>query len=183
MLTTQRYAHYDEHNVSWPEQLAQPLFPEPLELSICPSECKPEVAPRARSNGITYTYPPSHQRDLDGRHIGLPACSESEPVYGSYLPVHELDRLFPPARLPSSSPAGIPVAGRHRFVTHSCRWMHAGLRFGMHIDKCLVEEKRVLVLGDSHGRVIADALSHRLTGQPGILTISVGRSILRCEIH
>jgi hypothetical protein len=111
----------------------------------------------------------------------LPSCSVTEPVYGSYLPVHELDRLYPPAPLPLSETPGMPVAGQYRFAPHGCQWNHAGLRFSPHLDQCTAERKKVLVIGDSHGRVTADGIFHRLSGEREVMSASVCLSPRRID--
>jgi hypothetical protein len=174
LTAAQDYAHYDERNASWPEQLAAPLFAAPVEFDICHASCTPEPAPLARPGAAVLAYPP---RTHGGAGAPLPACSDAEPVYGSYLPVHALDTLRPPAPLPASSQPGTPVAGAHRFVPHGCRWAHAGVRFGPHVAECVRAVRAVLVLGDSHGRVVADGLAHRLSGRPEIMTVSVSAHV------
>jgi hypothetical protein len=192
------YAGYDEKNSSWPNMLRRPLLQESLEMSICSSSCEPFRAPRLASTSApasvksSHIYPPPSpdQLSLDQSHnqklqVALPACSTEEVVPGSYLPQHPMDILYPPAPLPTSEVGGaseatsngIPVAGRYTFVPHGCTHdtnLKGGRRFSdpSLMAACTSHPKRVMVIGDSHGRVIADGLAHRLSGNPNIMTES-----------
>jgi hypothetical protein len=161
---------------AYPEQLASPLFDSPIALSICP-QCTPEPTPQLSPSASLFSYPSSSIEKADARAT-LPPCSSTDAVRGSYLPVHPLDAVRPLVPPPLSG-TGFPTAGHYTFVPHGCRWAHAGLRFG---DpwKCVESKKSVLVVGDSHGRVVADALGHRMAGRTSVLTESVGLSS-RCS--
>jgi hypothetical protein len=180
-------------NQSWPELLRTPLFSQTT-LSICSSICTPHPAPRLDPSSPSATYPATFPDEYEAhkfysQHFSnddLPACSPSEHISGSYIPQHPLDVLYPPAPLPTSkfggasevTQPGHPIAGRHVFIPHGCRYTHTGQRFH---DATLCttsptlasgpqnNKKKVLVIGDSHGRVIADGLVHRLRGERRIM--------------
>jgi len=101
--------------------------------------------------------------------LSLPT-SGREPIQGSYPPAHPLNILYLPFSL--SDPIRTPVVGRYQFVPIGCEWKHAGQRFG-DASKCTKTKKNVLVIGDSHGHMVYDAMLHQLQGNWDILTKSV----------
>jgi hypothetical protein len=166
----------NELNASWPDLLRSPLISEPITLDICPRSCQQANIERASTHQHGFHYPPSPAATSVTPPY-IETCSDTMPVPGSYLPVHFMDALYPPAPLPQSFPPGEPVAGRYAFVPRDCRWNHPGLRFSNPMS-CASRPRNVLIIGDSHGRVAMDGLYHRLSGQPEILAESVSSAIL-----
>ena len=175
LIVFQNYVGYSETNSSWPEMQLRPLLANPIELSSCPSHCTP-VPPKPLLPSRTFFTYPTASASTSISTAALPACSGREPIRGSYLPAHPLDILYPPFGF--SDPIGTPVVGRYQFVPIGCEWKHAGRRFG-DASKCTKTKKNVLVIGDSHGRVVYDAMLHRLQGNRDILT----KSVRRCFPH
>ncbi|KAG8875682.1 hypothetical protein FRB98_007665, partial [Tulasnella sp. 332] len=99
-----------------------------------------------------------------------PPCEKiSSPIQGSYLPIHPLDAHHPPAEQHFHN--GNTVGGHYQFVPHGCQWTHAARRFH-DPSSCLNRKKKVLIIGDSHGRAVYDGIVHRLSGQTSFLTHS-----------
>ena len=143
------------------------LIDPPLALSICSSKCTPFQAPLLMPN---LTLQSMSMLRLQNSAPHLPPCTGREPIAGSYLPTNPLDDIYPITPLITS--LGKPVNGHYRFVPESCQWTHAGRRF-MDPSSCTAPKRKVLVLGDSHGRIAYDSLVHRLSGRPDTLRLSV----------
>ncbi|KAH7104542.1 hypothetical protein BKA62DRAFT_692573 [Auriculariales sp. MPI-PUGE-AT-0066] len=149
------YFSYWENNMEWPPQATERvMLRSPLYLEACVS-CRSFVAPPSGVNATLLIAPPTAQPQ--------PACSTSEPVYGSYIPVsymethNSLFNFYEP--LPANQNA-------YKFVpAGNCQYTHDGLRYTKH-DGCFSQQKSsVLLHGDSHQRVLYDGLVHRLSGQ------------------
>ncbi|KAJ7583783.1 hypothetical protein C8J56DRAFT_1054311 [Mycena floridula] len=156
--TQGRYEGFSETNTSWPEMHLLPVF-DPILLKTCSPECSAKSEAVKPFNRKVTTIPESQSS-------ALPACSGSDPITGSFIPLHHLDRLYPQYTNPE--PKGVPVIGRYGFVPEACVWKHHGLRFGDHIA-CTQKKRTVLFIGDSHGRVIFDSMTHRLSGRSDVL--------------
>lgn len=159
--------------------LLSPLS-DPVALPACPSSCMMRVAaPLLPTQGIVtlpaFSPTPSPPVVLssstwDHESATLPNCSSSFPIPGSFIPAHPLDVIYPPEVLPQ--PVGKPVVGRYSFIPESCKWRHAGLRFG-DPSRCTQRHTKMLISGDSHGRVLYDSIVHRLQGRTDLLSDSV----------
>ncbi|KAL1744212.1 hypothetical protein HDZ31DRAFT_39231 [Schizophyllum fasciatum] len=158
------YNAYNERNATWAEMLDRPLFPRPIEFDVgspvCPAYKPPQLDPARATFSPDI---PSRVSDLSPPPFdaAYPSCEGDDPISGAYVPHNPLDALYPPVPYPVGHKG--PVHGRYRFVPRGCRFRHAGLRYG---DPSLCTERagRVLVMGDSHGRVAYDAMVHRLSG-------------------
>lgn len=164
----QNYQAYSDTDDAWPEQHLS-LLDSPITLDICQSNCVPITPARLLPNATTISIPSTS--DVD---VALPACSGSDPIRGSYLPAHPLDILYPPITLPQGR--NYPIVGRYNFIPESCQWRHAGTRFSNRIEQCTEKKRKILFVGDSHGRVAWDVMIHRLSGHQDILTLSVRAS-------
>ncbi|KAG8976795.1 hypothetical protein FRC05_003145 [Tulasnella sp. 425] len=163
--TFSNYQAYSDTDDAWPEQHIS-LLDSPITLDICRSNCVPITPARPPPNATTISIPSTS--DVD---VPLSACSGSGPIRGSYLPAHPLDILYPPITLPQGR--NYPIVGRYNFVPESCQWRHAGTRFSNRIEQCTEKKRKVLFVGDSHGRVAWDVMIHRLSGHQDILTLSL----------
>ncbi|KAE9411328.1 hypothetical protein BT96DRAFT_911943 [Gymnopus androsaceus JB14] len=161
---TEKYEGFSETGDTWPEMHLLPLF-DPLTLKGCSPECvaKSDVIPSMSRKVTVIPAPPTSWKDA------LPACDSSDPIQGSYIPLHPLDRLYPLHTNPE--PQGVPVVGRYGFVPESCVWRHAGMRFGDH-TVCTQKKRKIFFMGDSHGRVVYDGMVHRLSGKSDVMTES-----------
>jgi hypothetical protein len=152
----QRYTAFSETNTSWPEMFFDPLC-DPIALHTCPSHCKIQLSAPLLPTQIIHTYP----SPPPSRSLSLPNCSGPDPIPGSFIPAHPLNILYPPEVLPQ--PNGKPVMGRYGFVPEACTWRHAGLRFSRSRHCTKKDRKmRMYITGDSHGRILYDAVRHRL---------------------
>jgi hypothetical protein len=137
---------------------------DPIALHTCPLHCKTQVSAPLLPTQIIHTYPstpPSYS-------LSLPDCSGPDPIPGSFIPAHPLDILYPPEVLPQ--PNGMPIMGRYGFVPEACTWRHAGLRFSRS-RHCTQKDRnmKMYITGDSHGRILYDAIRHRLEGNTDTL--------------
>jgi hypothetical protein len=142
-----------------------------FELSSCLSHFTPVPPKRLLPSRTFFTYPTASASTSISTAV-LSACSGRKPIQCSCLTAHPLDILYLPFGL--SDPIGTSVVGRCQFVPIGCKWLHAGRGF-RDACKCTKTKKNVLVMGDSHGRVVYDTMLHWLQGNQGILTISVRR--------
>ena len=154
-----------------PEMQLRSLLVNPIELSSCPSHFTPVPPKPLLPSRAFFTYPTASASTSISTAV-LPAYSGREPIQGSCLTAQPLDILYPPFGL--SDPIGTSVVRRYQFVPIGCEWKHAGRGF-RDAWKCIKTKKNVLVMGDSNGRVVYDAMLHRLQGNQDILTISVRR--------
>lgn len=164
----ENYNAYNERNKSWAEVLDRPLFSKLVALDVCASGCPTYSAPKQNSSRDVFTLgdqPDSHHL-LDDF---LPPCTGDDPIPGVYVPQHPLDALNAP--VPYFGVLKRPVYGRYRFVPEGCRFRHAGLRYG-DPSVCTRQAAKILVIGDSHGRIAYDAMVHRLSGKTEILLVS-----------
>lgn len=166
----QNFNYFNETMKGYAELLWRPMLSTPVELSICSTTCLPHQPPLLSKTFIKYP-PPAPGVDK----LQLPPCSGAQPVRGGYLPSNRHDTIYPPFALPQHGYRF--VAGHYDFVPEGCAWNHAGLRFRDH-EPCTRQPRRVLVMGDSHGRVAYDSMVHRLSGQQTINLDSVRQVVL-----
>ena len=126
---------------------------------MCPT-CRSYVAPPSSVNAT---------RIFDTSSSQLPECSQTEPVYGSYIPVSYLE-----AHNPQGFDEPLPAnQNSYKFVPANCRFTHAGMRYAGHEACFSLPEVKVRVIGDSHMRVIFDGIVHRLKGNQDTMNQSV----------
>lgn len=137
---------------------------DPIALHTCPLHCKTLVSAPLLPTQIIHTYP----SPPPSRSLSLPDCSGPDPIPGSFIPAYPLDILYPPEVLPQ--PNGMPIMGRYGFVPEACTWRHAGLRFSRS-RHCTQKDRnmKMYITGDSHGRILYDAIRHRLEGNTDTL--------------
>jgi hypothetical protein len=83
-----------------------------------------------------------------------------------------MDQLYPPS--PLWAPEHIPVMGRYRFAPAGCAWHHSAIRGpAFQPQTCLAAKKRMLIIGDSHARLLYHGITHRLKGEPGFLASNI----------
>ncbi|BGP51799.1 hypothetical protein JCM10450v2_007755 [Rhodotorula kratochvilovae] len=157
-----------------PPLLMRALVAAPLELNLCDARCQTHYAPR-----LGFAVPPSVPPAAPAAEEGaaLPNCRERArdgTLGGSYLPTRAVDQLYPPFALPVSfSPTQTRTStGYSAFVPAQCAWDHAGLRFRDH-QACTRRERRVLFIGDSHGRAVFDITKVRLEGEGQVASSSL----------
>ncbi|BGP11399.1 hypothetical protein JCM10049v2_007304 [Rhodotorula toruloides] len=103
----------------------------------------------------------------------LPLCDNRSTPPGGYIPSPLiLEHTLHPVEYRLPVIAGRPLAGLLDWVPQGCRWDHAGLEGRDHAP-CLAQKHRMLVIGDSHTRVLSEATLHRLEGREGMLLATV----------
>ncbi|BGP11400.1 hypothetical protein JCM10049v2_007305 [Rhodotorula toruloides] len=126
----------------------------PVELDLC-SMCH-------SAGASTSSIPPP-----------LPVCDKYDTPPGGYIssPL-ALQHTLHAKEYQLPTIGGRPLAGLYDWIPQGCRWEHAGLR-GRDHTPCLVRPHNALIIGDSHTRVMSEALAHRLEGNDGMLTATV----------
>ena len=157
LIVFQNYVGYSRDRFLLAGMQLRPLLADPVELSSCPSHCTPVPPKPVLPSRTFFTYPTASASTSISTAV-LPACSGREPIRSSYLPAHPPYVLYPPFGL--SDPIGTPVVGRYQLVPIGWEWKHAGRRF-RDANKCTKTKKNVLVIGDSRGRVVYDAMLPR----------------------
>jgi hypothetical protein len=185
----QNWTAFDEMVHEGPINLNQQLLTQPYTLPSCvgcPRYYAPAVIPGKTLIGYTESDAESVspvQATFGTANIPalseIPSCDVAktrDPVRGSFLP-------FPPVLSSVNFFAHRPggFAGTHAFVPQHCMYRHPGMRFADHAD-CVKgreatdgrgSERKILVIGDSHARVLYDGMAARLQGKKDYNTRSV----------
>lgn len=154
---------------AWPKDLPLlqlPLTPAPVELDICSPTCRSYLPtpPEGRKEPI---LPPSSPAAVYAeQRAALPTCGEAARAGtfdGAYLPASPASLLHPHYRETLAESHTRFVGGYSTFVPLGCEWRHAGRRFSSH-ESCIEKEHKLMMIGDSHSRVLWDVVSNRLSG-------------------
>ncbi|BGP43599.1 hypothetical protein JCM10450v2_007774 [Rhodotorula kratochvilovae] len=163
---------------SWPKDLPlllRPLVPAPVQLDLCSSTCAPYLP--AHLDGSSPDVLPATSAAALGlqQRASLPSCgaaARAGTLEGGYFPVSMYDVLYPRYRQPIAWQKTRLIAGHSGWVPFGCEWRHDGRRFSEPAS-CTAKEHSVMIIGDSHARVMWDLTSNRLSGSNEVLTESL----------
>ncbi|BGP43606.1 hypothetical protein JCM10449v2_007647 [Rhodotorula kratochvilovae] len=180
-LLYENYEGFKERVVepgSWPQDLPllmQPLLPTPVELDLCSSQCAPYHPPHADVGGLP-VFPASSAGAVEiPSRASLPTCgtaARAGTLEGGYLPVGMYDLMYSKHRQAVAYDWTRLTAGYTGWVPFGCEWRHDGRRF-RDPTSCTMTGKRIMLIGDSHSRVMWDLTSNRLSGNKDVLLESV----------